>query len=314
MASRNHRAVTQFFFVALSNILGLPFFSLFFLVLVFYLFTLVGNIVIIMITVVDRALRSPMYFFLQNLSFLEIGYTSSTIPKMLVNFLSENTSISFLGCATQMYFFSFLGITECCLLAAMAYDRYVAICHLLHYTAMISRGVCLQLSAVCWLIGVLVGVGQTIFLFTLPYCGPNRINHFFYNLPLLLKLACADTYRNEVAVYTIAVTFIAVTFITTFLLILVSYVHILHAILSIPSAAGRSKAFSTRFSHLTVVTLFFGSSIVTYLRPKSRYSLNTDKLLSLFYSVVSPMLNPLIYSRPAQLVKRRGPYYSKENS
>ncbi|XP_074825927.1 olfactory receptor 10A4-like isoform X3 [Natator depressus] len=267
-------------------------FSLFFLVLVFYLITLVGNIVIITITVVDPALHSPMYFFLRNLSFLEIGYTSSTIPKMLVNFISEDTSISFLGCAMQMYFFSFLGITECCLLATMAYDRYVAICHPLRYTAMMSRGVCLQFSAVCWLIGMLVGVGQTTFIFTLPYCGPNRINHFFCDLPPLLKLACVDTYRNEVAVYTIAVAFIMVPF----LLILVSYIRILHAILSIPSAEGRSKAFSTCSSHLIVVTLFFGSGIVMYLRPKSRYSLNTDKLLSVFYSVVSPMLNPLIYS------------------
>ncbi|XP_039355327.1 olfactory receptor 10A4-like [Mauremys reevesii] len=298
MASGNHTAVTQFFFVALSNILGLRV-SLFFLVLVFYLITLVSNIIIITITVVDPALRSPMYFFLRNLSSLEIGYTSSTIPKMLVNFLSEDTSISFLGCATQMYFFSFLGITECCLLAAMAYDRYVAICYPLRYTAMMSRGVCFQLSAVCWLIGVLVGVGQTTFIFTLPYCGPNRINHFFCDLPPLLKLACADTYRNEVAVYTITVTFIVVPF----LLILVSYIHILHAILSIPSAAGRSKAFSTCSSHLIVVTLFFGSGIVTYLRPKSSYSLNTDKLLSLFYSVVSPMLNPLIYSLRNKEVK-----------
>ncbi|CAM5096022.1 unnamed protein product [Natator depressus] len=291
MASRNHTAMTQFFFVALSNILGLRV-SLFFLVLVFYLITLVGNIVIITITVVDPALHSPMYFFLRNLSFLEIGYTSSTIPKMLVNFISEDTSISFLGCAMQMYFFSFLGITECCLLATMAYDRYVAICHPLRYTAMMSRGVCLQFSAVCWLIGMLVGVGQTTFIFTLPYCGPNRINHFFCDLPPLLKLACVDTYRNEVAVYTIAVAFIMVPF----LLILVSYIRILHAILSIPSAEGRSKAFSTCSSHLIVVTLFFGSGIVMYLRPKSRYSLNTDKLLSVFYSVVSPMLNPLIYS------------------
>ncbi|XP_074825925.1 olfactory receptor 10A4-like isoform X1 [Natator depressus] len=291
----NGTIVAKFVLMGLSNcpdICVSLFISLFFLVLVFYLITLVGNIVIITITVVDPALHSPMYFFLRNLSFLEIGYTSSTIPKMLVNFISEDTSISFLGCAMQMYFFSFLGITECCLLATMAYDRYVAICHPLRYTAMMSRGVCLQFSAVCWLIGMLVGVGQTTFIFTLPYCGPNRINHFFCDLPPLLKLACVDTYRNEVAVYTIAVAFIMVPF----LLILVSYIRILHAILSIPSAEGRSKAFSTCSSHLIVVTLFFGSGIVMYLRPKSRYSLNTDKLLSVFYSVVSPMLNPLIYS------------------
>ncbi|XP_024073902.1 olfactory receptor 10A4-like [Terrapene carolina triunguis] len=287
MASRNHTVLTQFFFVAFSNILELRV-SLFFLVLLLYLITVVGNIFIITITVVDPALQSPMYFFLRNLSFLEIGYTSATIPKMLVNFLSEDKSISFLGCATQMYFFSFLGITECCLLAAMAYDHYMAICHPLRYTTMMSRGVCLQLSTVSWLIGVLVAVGQTTFMFTLPYCGPNKINHFFCNLPLLLKLACADTYRNEIAVFIIAVTFVTVPFLL---------------ILSIPSSVGRSKTFSTCSSHLIVVTLFFGSSIVMYLRPKSRYSLNTDKLLSLFYSVVSPMLNPLIYSLRNKEVK-----------
>uniref|UniRef100_A0A674JU64 Olfactory receptor 10A4-like n=1 Tax=Terrapene triunguis TaxID=2587831 RepID=A0A674JU64_9SAUR len=286
-STRNHTVLTQFFFVAFSNILELRV-SLFFLVLLLYLITVVGNIFIITITVVDPALQSPMYFFLRNLSFLEIGYTSATIPKMLVNFLSEDKSISFLGCATQMYFFSFLGITECCLLAAMAYDHYMAICHPLRYTTMMSRGVCLQLSTVSWLIGVLVAVGQTTFMFTLPYCGPNKINHFFCNLPLLLKLACADTYRNEIAVFIIAVTFVTVPFLL---------------ILSIPSSVGRSKTFSTCSSHLIVVTLFFGSSIVMYLRPKSRYSLNTDKLLSLFYSVVSPMLNPLIYSLRNKEVK-----------
>ncbi|XP_065419323.1 olfactory receptor 10A4-like isoform X1 [Chrysemys picta bellii] len=297
--NENHTVVTQFLFMSFSEFLEVRV-SLFFLVLVFYLITLMGNIVIITITVVDPALCSPMYFFLRNLSFLEIGYTSSTIPKMLENFLSEDKSISFLGCATQMYFFSLLGITECCLLAAMAYDRYVAICHPLHYMAMMSRGVCLQLSAVSWLIGVLVALGQTTFIFTLPYCGPNRINHFFCDLPPLLKLACADTYRNEVAVYTIAVIFIMVPF----LLILVSYVRILYTIFKIPSAAGRSKTFSTCSSHLIVVTLFYGTAIVTYLRPKSSYSRDTDKLLSLFYTVVCPMLNPLIYSLRNKEVKK----------
>lgn len=223
-----------------------------------YLITMVGNILLITITVVDPALQSPMYFFLWNLSFLEMGYTSSTTPKMLVNLFSEDKSISFLGCATQMYFFSFLGITECCLLAAMAYDCYTAICHPLRYTTMMIRGVCLQLSSVSWLIRVLVGVGQTTFIFPLPYCGPISINHFFCNLPPLLKLACTDTYRNEIAVYTISATFIMVPF----LLILVSYIRILHAILTIPSVAGRSKTFSTCSSHLIVVTLFFGSGIV----------------------------------------------------
>uniref|UniRef100_A0A674INL9 Olfactory receptor n=1 Tax=Terrapene triunguis TaxID=2587831 RepID=A0A674INL9_9SAUR len=290
--------VTQFLFVSFSEFLEVQV-SLFILVLVLYLITLVGNVVIITITVVDPALGFPLYFFLRNLSFLEIGYTSSTIPKMLVNFLSKDKSISFLGCATQMYFFTFLGITECCLLAAMAYDRYVAICHPLRYRAMMSRSVCLQLSAVSWLIGLLVALGQTTFIFILPFCGPNSLNHFFCDLPPLLKLACTDTYRNEISIYTICVLFIMVPF----LLILVSYVRILYAILKIPSDTGRSKTFSTCSSHLIVVTLFYGSGIMTYLKPKSSYSLHIDKLLSLFYTVVSPMLNPLIYSLRNKEVK-----------
>ncbi|XP_067398646.1 olfactory receptor 10A4-like [Emydura macquarii macquarii] len=298
MAGRNHTVVIHFFFVPVSNLLVLRA-SLFFLLMLMYLLTIAGNMLIITLTVVDPALRSPMYFFLRNLSFLEISYTSSIIPKMLVNFLSEDQSISFLGFATQMYFFTFLGITECCLLAAMSYDRYVAICHPLHYTAMMSRAVCLQLSAVCWLIGLLVGVEQTTLIFTLPYCGPNRINHFFCDLSPLLKLACADTYKNEISIFISSVLFIMVPF----LLILVSYLHILHAILKRPSATGRSKTFSTCSSHLIVVTLFYGSGIVTYLKPKSSNSLNIDKLLSLFYTVVTPMLNPLVYSLRNKEVK-----------
>ncbi|KAJ7409113.1 hypothetical protein BTVI_57869 [Pitangus sulphuratus] len=171
---------------------------------------------------------------------------------MLVNFLIKRKDISFLGCATQMYAFSLLGITECCLLAAMAYDRYVAICHPLHYTTMMSWNMCFLLSAVSWLTGVLVALVQTTFIFTLPYCGPNGINHFFCDLLPLLKLACVPTYKNEITTYIIAVLFIMVPF----LFIAVSYVQILHNIFKIPSTKGKRKAFSTCFSHLVVVTLF----------------------------------------------------------
>ena len=291
MTSRNHTVVTYFQFLPFSSIPEIQG-SLFCLVLLMYLSTLVGNILIIMITIVDAALHSPMYFFLKNLSFLEIGYTTSTIPKMLVNFLTKRKGISFLGCATQMYAFSLLGITECCLLAAMAYDRCVAICHPLRYTTMMSWNMCFLLSAVSWLIGVLVALGQTTFIFTLPYCGPNRINHFFCDLPPLLKLACVATYKNEITIYIIAVLFIMVPF----LLIVVSYIQILHTIFKMPSAGGKRKTFSTCFSHLVVVTLFYGSAIVTYLRPKAFYSSSSNKLLSLSYTLMSPMMNPLIYS------------------
>ncbi|NWH46157.1 O10A4 protein, partial [Fregata magnificens] len=299
MTSWNHTVVTYFQFLPFSSIPEIQG-SLFCLVLLMYLSTLVGNILIILITMVDAALHSPMYFFLKNLSFLEIGYTTSTIPKMLVNFLTQRKGISFLGCAMQMYAFSLLGITECCLLSAMAYDRYVAICHPLRYTTMMSWNKCFLLSAVSWLIGVLVALGQTTLIFTLPYCGPNRINHLFCDLLPLLKLACVDTYKNEVTTYVIAVFFITVPF----LLIVASYIWILHTIFKLPSAAGKRKTFSTCSSHLVVVTLFYGSGIVTYLTPKAFYSSNSNKLLSLSYTLVSPMMNPLIYSLRNKEVKQ----------
>ncbi|NXN62651.1 O10C1 protein, partial [Rynchops niger] len=251
MTSRNHTVVTDFQFLPFSSIPGIQG-SLFCLVLLMYLSALVGNVLIIVITRVDAALHSPMYFFLKNLSFLEIGYTTSTIPKMLVNFLTKRKGISFLGCAMQMYAFSLLGIAECCLLAAMAYDRYVAICHPLRYTTVMSWNMCFLLSAVSWLIWVLLALGQTTFIFTLPYCGPNRINHFFCDLLPLLRLACVDTFKNEIAIYIVAVLFIIVPF----LLIVTSYIQILHTIFKMPSAGGKRKTFSTCSSHLVVVTLF----------------------------------------------------------
>ncbi|KAM6388130.1 olfactory receptor 10A4-like [Pluvialis apricaria] len=299
MTSWNHTVVTYFQFSPFSSIPEIQG-SLFCLVLLMNLSTFVGNILIIVVTMVDAALHSPMYFFLKNLSFLEISYTTSTIPKMLVNFLTKRKGISFQGCAAQMYAFSLLGMTECCLLAAMAYDRYVAICHPLRYMTMMSWNMCFLLSAVSWLIGALLALGQTAFIFNLPYCGPNRINHFFCDLLPLLKLACVDTYKNEITIFVIAVLFIMVPF----LLIVVSYVQILHTIFKMPSAGGKRKMFSTCFSHLVVVTLFYGSAIVTYLRPKAFYSSSSNKLLSLSYTLMSPMMNPLIYSLRNKEVKQ----------
>ncbi|NWR56553.1 O10A4 protein, partial [Bucorvus abyssinicus] len=291
MTNWNHTVVTYFQFLPFSSTPAATQGSLFCLVWLMYLCTLVGNILIITITIVDAALHSPMYFFLKNSSFLEISYTTSTIPKMLVNFLTTKKGISFLGCATQTYAFSLLGITECCLLAAMAYDRYVAICHPLRYGTVMSWKKCFLLPAVSWLTGFLVALGQTVLIFTLPYCGPNRINHFCDLLPLL-KLACVATYKNETITYTVAVLFIMVPL----LFIVVSYVQILHTIFKMPSAEGKRKTVSTCSSHLVVVTLFYGSGIVTYLRPKAFYSSSSNKVLSLFYTPMSPVMNPFIYS------------------
>nr|XP_009490611.1 PREDICTED: olfactory receptor 10A4-like [Pelecanus crispus] len=276
MTSWNHTVVTYFQFLPFSSIPEIQGF-LFCLVLLMYLSTLVGNIPIIMITMVDAALHSPICFFLKNLSFLEIGYTTSTVPKMAVNVLTKRKGISFLGCATQTYAFSLLGVTECCLLSAMAYVCYVTVCHALCYATMMSWNKCFLLSVVSWLIGVLVTLGQTAFIFSLPYCGPNRISHFFCDLLHLLKLACVDTYKNEITTYIIAVLFIMVPFLLT----VVSYVQVLHSIFKMPSAAGRRKTLSTCSSPLVMVTLFYGSALVTYLRPKAFYSSSCNKLLCL---------------------------------
>ncbi|XP_053120273.1 olfactory receptor 10A4-like [Hemicordylus capensis] len=290
--------VSEFIFVGFS---GLPRFQLllFMLVLSMYAVSLAGNTVITTIIRLNPVLHTPMYFFLTNLSLLEICYTTAIVPKMLACLVSENKKISLWGCATQMYFFTLFGIAECCLLAAMAYDRYVAICNPLRYTVVMNRVVCAQLSVASWSVGVMVGLGQTNYVFSLTYCGPNRINHFFCDIPPLLTLACGDTSMNVIAVYMVAVLFIT----APFLLILTSYIYIIASILRMPSAEGRHKAFSTCSSHLIVVSLFYGSGIITYLRPKSSYSAESDKLLSLFYTVVTSMLNPIIYSLRNKEVK-----------
>ncbi|XP_033026739.1 olfactory receptor 10A7-like [Lacerta agilis] len=273
--------------------------ALFSTFLVLYIITLTGNLLIVFLTLVDPALHTPMYFFLRNLSFLEICYTSVNVPKMLANLLSGNKSISFIGCALQTYFIFFLGGSECFLLASMAYDRYVAICKPLHYPILMSRKVYTTLAVVSWLSGFLMSFGHTSMMFTLSYCGSNVINHFFCDIPPLLKLACGDTSRVEIAVFVATMIFGTLPFI----LILISYTGIITTILKITSSEGRKKTFSTCSSHLIVVTLFYGSACITYLKPNSTYSPNTDKYLSLFYTVIGPILNPLIYSLRNKEVK-----------
>ncbi|KAF7235644.1 Olfactory receptor 10C1 [Varanus komodoensis] len=265
---------------------------LFWLVLMFYLVTLSGNSILLILTVANPCLHTPMYFFLCNLSFLEIGYTSTIIPKMLQHLWMENQAISFGGCGVQMYFFILFGITECCLLCVMAYDRYIAICKPLQYAFLMSLRECAQLAAISWAIGILVAFGQSISIFTLPFCGPNEISHFFCDVLPVLRLATTNTFKNEVAVATVTVFFILVPF----LLILLSYIFIISSILIMPSAQNRHKAFSTCSSHLIVVSLFYGTVTFTYIRPKSVYSLDSDRILSLLYTVVTPAFNPIIYS------------------
>uniref|UniRef100_A0A8C0FZ58 Olfactory receptor n=1 Tax=Chelonoidis abingdonii TaxID=106734 RepID=A0A8C0FZ58_CHEAB len=291
MTTGNHTSVSHFILLGFADHPELSW-GLFVVFLSCYLIALTGNLLIIFVTLAEAALHTPMYFFLRNLSFLEICYTSVTLPKILANLLSEDRTISFLGCATQMFFLLFLGGTECYLLAVMAYDRYIAICHPLRYPVLMNRRVYIGLAAASWLANLLVLMGHIAAIFTLPFCGSNEINHFFCDVPPVMKLACGDTHRTEITILLVVLFFVLLPF----TLILASYVLIISTILKMPSAEGRKKTFSTCSSHLLVVSLFYGTACTMYLKPKSSHSPNSDKLIALLYSVVTPMLNPIIYS------------------
>ncbi|KAM9767885.1 olfactory receptor 10A5-like [Dama dama] len=292
MAEGNWTRVSEFILMSFSS-LPTEIQSLLFLTfLLIYLVTLLGNSLIILVTLADPMLHSPMYFFLRNLSFLEIGFNLVIVPKMLGTLVAQDTTISFLGCATQMYFLFFFGVSECFLLATMAYDRYVAICSPLHYPVIMNPRTRAKLAAVSWFPGIPMATVQTTWLFSFPFCGINKVNHFFCDSPPVLRLVCADTALFEV--YAIIGTILVVMI--PCLLILCSYTRIAAAILTLPSAKGKRKAFSTWSSHLFVVSLFYVSSSLTYFCPKSNSSPESKKVLSLSYTIVTPMLNPIIYS------------------
>lgn len=288
----NWTTVREFILVSFSTLSYELQALLFLLFLIIYLVTLMGNVLIILVTTADSALQSPMYFFLRNLSFLEIGFNLVIVPKMLSTLILQDKTISFLGCATQMYFFFFFGAAECCLLATMAYDRYVAICDPLRYPVIMSRKSCAQLAAASWFAGFPVATVQTTWIFSFPFCGPNRVNHFFCDSPPVIALVCADTSLFELEALTATVLFI----LFPFLLILGSYVRILSTIFRMPSTEGKHKAFSTCSSHLLVVSLFYSTAILMYFRPRSNTSPEHKKMVSLSYTVITPMLNPIIYS------------------
>lgn len=265
---------------------------LFLLLLLIYLFTVSGNLLIFTITRMDPQLHTPMYFFVGTLSFLEIWYTATTIPKMLSNLLNERRDISFTGCLLQIYFFHSLGATECYLLTAMAFDRYAAICEPLRYPTIMTRQMCVKLAAGCWICGLLGPITEIILISKLPFCGPNQIRHIFCDFPPLLSLACTDTSVNVLVDFMVN----ACKILATFLLILLSYLQIIRAIVKIRTAAGRRKAFSTCAAHLTVVLIFFGSILFMYVRLTESYSLDYDRALAVVYAVLTPFLNPIIYS------------------
>ncbi|XP_029437263.1 olfactory receptor 13-like [Rhinatrema bivittatum] len=285
-------------------ILGFPEFPdlqilLFLLFLLIYLIVLMGNLTIIALTCLDPRLHTPMYFFLCNLSFLDVFSTSVTLPKLLDILLRKHQRISVNGCFTQMYFFLALAVVESFLLTVMAYDRYVAICHPLRYTIIINERVCVLMAAVTWIIGCLITALQPFLVSRFSYCASNEINHFFCDPSALLKLSCTSTSAFESIIY------IAGVFITLpcFSSILASYVYIISTILRIRSAEGRRKAFSTCSSHLTVVLLFYGTRMCLYMRPASMQSLDQNKFFAMLYNILIPLFNPLIYSLNNKVVK-----------
>uniref|UniRef100_A0A8C6CZZ7 Olfactory receptor n=1 Tax=Moschus moschiferus TaxID=68415 RepID=A0A8C6CZZ7_MOSMO len=274
-------------------------FLLFGLFSLFYTLTLLGNGVILGLICLDSRLHSPMYFFLSHLAIIDMSYASNNVPKMLANLVSQKRTISFVPCIMQTFLYLAFAHTECLILMVMSYDRYVAICHPLHYVITMSWRVCTVLASASWVLSFLLALVHVGLILRLPFCGPHEINHFFCEILSVLKLACADTKLNQVVIFSACVFIL----LGPLGLVLASYMCILVAILRIQSAEGRRKAFSTCSSHLCVVGLFFGSAIVMYMVPKSRHPEEQQKILSLFYSLFNPMLNPLIYSLRSKEVK-----------
>ncbi|ELK13669.1 Olfactory receptor 1052 [Pteropus alecto] len=291
MAGWNHTGVKEFILVGLTENpnLQIPLFLLFTFI---YFITMVGNWGMITLIWLNAQLHTPMYFFLSNLSFCDICYSTVFAPKMLVNFLSKHKSSTFSGCVLQSFLFSVYVTTEGILLSVMAYDRYVAIANPLLYAVIMTQRVCIQMVLASYLGGLINSLTHTIGLLKLDFCGPNIVNHYFCDFPPLLRLSCSDVHKNEMLI----LVFSGVIAMFTFIIIMVSYIRIIIAIQRIRSAEGRRKAFSTCASHLTAVTLFYGSVTFSYIQPSSQYSLEQEKVSAVFYTLVIPMLNPLIYS------------------
>ncbi|KAM6466080.1 olfactory receptor 5AR1-like [Liasis olivaceus] len=294
--------VKDFVFVSFTN-KPVVTITLFFVFLISYLGTLVGNIGMIALIRASPQLHTPMYFFLGNLSFIDSVFSSVVACKSLVNLLEDRKSISFIGCAMQMYFVIGLGSAECFLLAAMAYDRYVAICKPLLYPVLMSPRACILLMAGSYLLGFLHSLLHTVFTFRLSFCQSNEINHVYCDITALLSLSCSDTRLNELLIFYVAGLVEATTVLSVFL----SYMYILANIVRISSASGRLKAFSTCTSHLIAVTIFHGAILILHFRPKSSNGSPiqdmSDKILSVFYTIIIPLLNPLIYSLRNKEVK-----------
>lgn len=287
----NMTQISEFILLGFGDLHGLQY-LLFGIFLTTYVVTLMGNIIILTVVLADHSLHTPMYFFLGHFSFLEIGYTTTIEPMMLRTLLSAHVPISFPDCANQFYFFAALVATECFLLAVMSYDRFIAICNPLYYSRIMDHWRCFQLAGACWVAGFLAPILLMVLIFQLTFCAANEIDHFFCDLKPIMKLACTDTQVAEMTSFICTSLFA----LGPFLLTLASYTHIISTILKIPSIKGKQRAFSTCSSHLTVVGLYYGTLGIVYGFPSGHQSEDLLKLLSLLYTVLTPALNPIIYT------------------
>ncbi|KAG9467247.1 hypothetical protein GDO78_015349, partial [Eleutherodactylus coqui] len=257
-----------------------------------YTIILIGNFLIIVLVLTDANLHTPMYFFLSNLSFLDLCFSTSTLPRMLKDLLSVNNVISYGECAAQMYISLSLGACDCVLLAVMAYDRYMAICYPLHYTTIMSKMVCVRLAVGIWLSGFILPISTVTLTFNVDLCGHNKVNHFLCEMPEILSLGCENIMLVELIIFIAGL----ILLLTPVIFIVIFYVNIILSILKIASSSGRRKAFSTCGSHMMVVAIFYGSAMASYMKPRSSSLPGTDKMIAILYLIVTPMINPMIYT------------------
>ncbi|KAM5307210.1 LOW QUALITY PROTEIN: olfactory receptor 1G1-like [Glossophaga mutica] len=291
MGWENLTSISEFFLLGLSEHPEQQE-VLFGLFLSMYLITVAGNLLIVLAIITNAQLHTPMYFFLTNLSLSDTGLVSTTVPNMLANIWIQNQVISYAGCLSQLYFFTLFGLHEAFLLAVMAYDRYVAICHPLHYTLVMSPGLCLLLVSSSWIMGGLSSLLHTLLMNSLSFCAEHKIPHFFCDISPLLRLSCTDPFINELVIFSVG----GLTVLMCVLGLIISYAYVFSTIWKIPSAQGKQKALSTCSSHLSVVSLYFGTSSSVYFSPFSTNSSPNAAVASVMYAVVTPMLNPFIYS------------------
>ena len=298
MGADNQSWVREFILLSLSSDWDTQV-ALFILFLVMYLLTVLGNVLIVLLIRLDSRLHTPMYFFLTNLSLVDVSYATSIVPQMLVHFLAEHKGIPYVSCAAQLFFSLGLGGIEFVLLAVMAYDRYMAVCDPLRYSVIMHGGLCARLAVTSWVSGSVNSLVQTTITFQLPMCTNKYIDHISCEILAVVRLACVDTSSNEVAIMVSSI----VLLMTPFCLVLLSYIRIISTILKIQSTEGRKKAFRTCASHLTVVVLCYGMTIFTYIQPNPSPSVLQEKLISVFYAILMPVLNPMIYSLRNKEVK-----------